>query len=110
MAVSPPFGTVSVSYHTATFTVCTRMTCRLPGDPAAFSLMWRGAHGVNAPTGTAADATQPTPPPFLPPPGISVGTQGLADHIHIRELLHFFCVSGLNLTSMTPSVVPLCPA
>lgn len=33
MAVGQPVGSVSVSYHTATFTVCTCMTSRLPSDP-----------------------------------------------------------------------------
>lgn len=33
MAVGQPAGSVSVSYHTATFTVCTCMTSRLPSDP-----------------------------------------------------------------------------
>lgn len=33
MAVGHPVGSVSVSYQAAPFTVCTRMTCRLPSGP-----------------------------------------------------------------------------
>ncbi|KAG8011708.1 hypothetical protein GBF38_004000 [Nibea albiflora] len=57
---------------------------------------------VRFPQSTAADATQP-PPPYLPPPGTSMGTPGLAgaqflcwslsvapNLIHIQELLYLF--------------------
>lgn len=116
MAVGQPVGSVSVSYHAATFTVCTRMTCRLPSDPRP--LHWCGAvrmalmlrPGVDwaplKPVTHVAFVWQPSrcknwghiPPvsamcslssehsgwchstttPYLPPPGISMGTPGLA--------------------------------
>lgn len=112
MAVGQLAGSVSVSYHAATFTVCTCMTSRLPGDPQPPSLMCCSVHGVNAPTGCwlsspkASDAcclclaaipveelgpysacqchvfallrAQRLMPLNHHPPGISVGTPGLA--------------------------------